>query len=161
MGDEIMIVTVGEKIRSIREEKGYTQKQVAAACGMVDSAIRKYESGAAHPKIATVSKIAAALGVETLELTKDDPYYPIISLSLDKLLSREMEPGVFYFPDDCDGIHFSYDQLTEEHVLRVAYEFERMNEQGKDIAVERVKELAENPRYQKQKEPPQEDPQNG
>ena len=61
-------MTIGERIKKIRLEKGMTQKEVAEKCGLFDSTIRKYESGRQNPKIETVEKIANALGVETSEL---------------------------------------------------------------------------------------------
>lgn len=80
------IVTIGEQIKLFRREKGLTQKQLADACGMADSAIRKYESGNVRPKMATVSRIAKALGVEPLELTSHDPNYPItFTVPIDEL----------------------------------------------------------------------------
>ena len=61
-------MTVGERIKAIRKEKGLTQKQVATGCGMADSAIRKYESGLITPKFETLQRIADALNVQVLEL---------------------------------------------------------------------------------------------
>lgn len=61
-------MSVGVNIRKIRIKKGMTQKQVADACGMADSAIRKYESGAVTPKYETLQRIAAALGVSVGQL---------------------------------------------------------------------------------------------
>lgn len=55
-------MTVGEKIRRIRKEKGLTQKQLGELCGMNEANVRKYELGKANPKIETVDKIASALG---------------------------------------------------------------------------------------------------
>lgn len=54
---------LGEMIRKLRIENGLTQKQLGELCGMADSAIRRYESGRANPKIETIGKIADALGV--------------------------------------------------------------------------------------------------
>lgn len=64
-------MTVGESIRKVRLAKGMTQKQVADACGMADSAIRKYEYGQITPKFATLQRIASALGVSAHELVDD------------------------------------------------------------------------------------------
>lgn len=61
-------MTVGERIKKIRLEKGLTQKQVADSCGMADSAIRKYESGQITPKFETIQRIALALEVNPGEL---------------------------------------------------------------------------------------------
>ena len=56
-------MTIGERIKKIRLEKGMTQKELAEKCGLFDSAIRRYESGRQNPKIGTVQKIAMALDV--------------------------------------------------------------------------------------------------
>ena len=55
-------MTVGEKIRKVRKEKGFTQKQLGELCQMNEVQIRQYELGKANPKIETVNKIASALG---------------------------------------------------------------------------------------------------
>lgn len=59
----------GERIRAIRTEKGLTQKELGERCGMVDSAIRRYESGRGNPTQKTLIKIAKALGVHLRDLT--------------------------------------------------------------------------------------------
>ena len=71
-------MTIGEKIRFIRLEKGMTQKQVAEKCGMADSAIRKYESGTQTPKIETLRRIATALDVAWVELTGEQTFEYIV-----------------------------------------------------------------------------------
>nr|DAU38991.1 MAG TPA: helix-turn-helix domain protein [Herelleviridae sp.] len=58
----------GELIRNLRIKKGMTQRQLGQACGIDEANIRKYESGRQNPKYETIQKIAAALGVNTLEL---------------------------------------------------------------------------------------------
>lgn len=55
-------MTVGEKIRRIRKEKGLTQKQLGELCGINEVQIRRYEIAKANPKIETIQKIASALG---------------------------------------------------------------------------------------------------
>lgn len=68
-------MTIGERIKKIRLEKGMTQKELAEKCGLFDSAIRRYESGRQNPKIGTVQKIAMALDVnigELIEITEKD-----------------------------------------------------------------------------------------
>lgn len=55
--------TIGQNIRKARREKGWTQKQLGEKCGMVDSAIRRYEIGKGHPKYETLERIANALDV--------------------------------------------------------------------------------------------------
>lgn len=54
---------IGSKIKSLRIERGLTQKQLGDLCGMADSAIRRYESDRGNPTEKTIRRIAAALGV--------------------------------------------------------------------------------------------------
>ena len=62
-------MTVGEKIKTARLNKGLTQKQLGELCNMADSAIRRYELGNANPKIETLRRIADALGVPLSEFS--------------------------------------------------------------------------------------------
>lgn len=61
-------MTTGELIRARRNKQCMTQKQLANACGMADSAIRKYESGRITPKVKTLEKIANALNCKISDL---------------------------------------------------------------------------------------------
>ncbi len=61
-------MTVGETIRRIRKEKGFTQKQLGELCQINEVQIRQYELGKANPKIKTIGKIASALGVSPYEM---------------------------------------------------------------------------------------------
>ena len=68
-------MTIGEKIKAKRKEKGLTLRELGERCGMHGEAIRQYESGQKNPKIVTLKKIALALDVKTyyfLELESDD-----------------------------------------------------------------------------------------
>lgn len=64
-------MTVGENIKRIRKERGFTQKKLGELCGMNEVQIRRYELGKANPKIETVDKIASALGVSVLNIMED------------------------------------------------------------------------------------------
>ena len=61
-------VNIGDKIKRYRKERGLTQKELAESCGMFDSAIRRYESNRANPKLETLEKIANALNVNVTDL---------------------------------------------------------------------------------------------
>ena len=60
----------GELIRKYRKMRGMTQAQLAAACGMSDSAIRNYELGNREPGKDQTDAIAKALQIvpEALDL---------------------------------------------------------------------------------------------
>ena len=61
-------MTVGENIRTIRKQKGLTQKQLAELTGLLEPTIRKYESGKVQPKSDNLHKIATALGVDPSQI---------------------------------------------------------------------------------------------
>lgn len=65
-------MAVGNKIKSIRKEKGITQKKLGEMCGIAEPTIRRYESEKLNPKIETVEKIASALGVSAFQLMGTD-----------------------------------------------------------------------------------------
>ncbi len=55
-------------IRRLREEKGLTQKQLAAMLCVSDKTVSKWETGRGLPDISILMELAAALGVSVPEL---------------------------------------------------------------------------------------------
>ena len=55
-------MTIGEKIREIRESKKWTLEQVANLTGMSRQRVQAIESSTGYPMISTIQKIAKALG---------------------------------------------------------------------------------------------------
>lgn len=70
-------LSIPENIKKIRREKGLTQKELGNLCGMADSAIRRYESGRANPKINTLIKIAEALNCEVSDIDESIIVVPL------------------------------------------------------------------------------------
>jgi hypothetical protein len=54
---------IGKKIKSIREAKGMTAKQVITAVGMGAPMYSRIENGVNEPSLSTLEKISKALGV--------------------------------------------------------------------------------------------------
>ena len=69
-------MSIGENIKHIRKEKGFTQKQLGELCKpkISESTIRKYELNILNPKIETIMKIADALHVEITDLMEFSAY---------------------------------------------------------------------------------------
>lgn len=61
--DDLDRKLMGSRIRKLRERRGMTQKELAEACGIGESALRSYELGARYPKDKYLDKIAKALKV--------------------------------------------------------------------------------------------------
>lgn len=88
----------GSKIKEIRQQKGFTQKQLGDMCGMADSAIRRYENGKANPKIETLQKIANALEVPLYDLLVstgieniDGMSTPVLTINTEGFSMKEVE----------------------------------------------------------------------
>jgi transcriptional regulator with XRE-family HTH domain len=52
------------EIRALREKKGLSQRELAERMGTTQSAIARLEAGNISPSLATLDKIAQALGAE-------------------------------------------------------------------------------------------------
>jgi len=61
-------MTIGEKIKAKRLEKGLTQKRLGELSGIAEPTIRRYESGKLNPKLDTIKKIAEGLGITPTDL---------------------------------------------------------------------------------------------
>lgn len=143
-------MTVGELIKSVRIEKGMTQKQVADACGMADSAIRKYESGKIIPKQETINRIARALGVSTLRFIDwdsvesagpDDEEDPTIMEEILKDFPHQTEPIHLHF--NKSAIRSAINAATRKDQLDAA--FSQLNDEGQEKVVSYAQDLI--PRY--------------
>jgi len=59
---------IGNKIREVRKRKNISQNQLAEMLGTTQPALAAIESNKRMPKIETLERIAAALGVDILAL---------------------------------------------------------------------------------------------
>ena len=65
-------VDLGARIRALRVARGATLRQLAAQAGVTESFLSQVERGVASPSIATVQRIARALGQSIAELFAAD-----------------------------------------------------------------------------------------
>lgn len=63
---------IGKKIKSIREAKGMTAKEVISAVDMGAPMYSRIENGVNEPSLSTLEKIAKALGVTLADFFTDD-----------------------------------------------------------------------------------------
>lgn len=59
---------IGNRIKTIRTEKGFSQQELGNKVGLSADRIQKYENGARKPKLELLKKIADALEVDALAL---------------------------------------------------------------------------------------------
>lgn len=93
-------MTIGEKIRSMRKEKGLTQKALGDLLGVTQATVGQYETNPKPPKIETLQRIAIALDVPLPYLMGEMRGQCPWDLSLDQKLSH-IGYSVGY--DDEDG----------------------------------------------------------
>jgi ribosome-binding protein aMBF1 (putative translation factor) len=61
---------LGAAVRELRSSRGWTQTQLAAAAGMTQSAVARFEAGGTVPTLAVLARLAQALDADlTVSLT--------------------------------------------------------------------------------------------
>jgi transcriptional regulator with XRE-family HTH domain len=65
-------VNFAEKVKYLRNRKGYTQEELAKLANVTQPSIAAYESGVRKPTANTTIQIAKILCVEPIDLTDDE-----------------------------------------------------------------------------------------
>lgn len=115
-------MTIGERIKATRKKTGLTQKALGEKCNMPDSQIRQYELGMVNPKLETLRRIAAALGVYVGDLVDD------WSVFSKKELCDDWESGI---------------EIT------LLQKYKQLNSIGQDKALEHIELLNKIPEYRR------------
>lgn len=95
-----MAYVTGNVIRTLREKKGYTQKQLAERLAVSDKAISKWETGKGLPDSCMLEPLAVALQVSVAELLSGE-------YVMNRNRSGNMLRGHFYVCPVCGNILFS------------------------------------------------------
>ncbi len=134
-------MTIGEGIRTWRKLRRFTQVELAEYAGISVNSLRLYESDKRKPNIDTLKKIADALKIDVATL-----------LSVEDFARPSVSVGSLDF-EYSNGYEYS---SSKERIMNA---LDLLNPSGQQVAVERVEELTEIPKYQK--DPPPEDSGNG
>lgn len=86
-----MDMSIGEKIKQVRVERGMTQDDLAAATGITKTAISRYELGQRQPSVEQLNVIADALNIWVFDLINLSPDKQIELKQSADTLSRIME----------------------------------------------------------------------
>ena len=161
MGQNENASAVGERIKHFREKRGLTQKELGEKCGIDAANLRKYESGKQNPKLATLNKIAEALGITAFDLTdfmfvgqEGTPLAPMLKPGEHTSL-EEWKRYKCYAESKAHLIELLHIDSEQEQKLlnQIIDDFQRLNNEGKTKAAERVEELTKIPDYQRPTEP--------
>lgn len=166
-------MTIGERIRQARNEKGLTQKQLGSISGTSEITIRQYELGKRQPRIEQLQRIATALNIPYWDLIQDpkpgeEDGYNIWQEFLQDYLDSENQMAQdilnylkIRYPSDVkfyEALKKSRGiELLDAKGKRLVNVYTHLNDEGQQKAIERVEELAEVPRYRRQ-DPPEAPP---
>ena len=75
-------MSIAENIKTLRKEKGITQKQLAEKTGLAVITIQGYESGKYNPKINTIMNLCAALDCSVIDIIGEEgkQYYRMFDI---------------------------------------------------------------------------------
>ena len=130
---DYVYMTIGKNIQKYRNQCNLTQKQLSEKIGKGFSTVQKYEIDAIQPPLDVLKKIADVLSIPVSYLLEDVYNNPYDQL---EVIAANME-----------NILKNMDIDTPEKKILLAYD--KLNQTGKEIAVQRVEELTEIERYTK------------
>lgn len=134
---------VGNKIKYFRNKKGITQKKLADLIGKTESSIQKYECGSTEVPFSVLEKIAESLDTELLFLL-DDEYLE----SASAYFMNNEDTKLSYLLHDMALLNKQLSANIENgYIQSFNILFSKLNDSGKQKALERILELTEIPRY--------------
>lgn len=128
-------MTTGQRIKLARRNAGLTQKELGQKLGITYQTLAQWENDLRKPKFETLKRIADALGVPVGEL----------------LGLEDMGGGLWGHEAD-DSTVMKLAQNIKAHMApkaKLNAAFDQLNNEGQGVAVQRVEELTEIPRYRK------------
>lgn len=151
--DEFDRLDYGTKIRRLRENKGWSQVDLAEALDISRSEVSDYENSVTEPSSDMFKKIARALDV-------DDWTH----IATEKAIMDSLTDGLNALGNSGKPKKLNESEMQKIGVLtfrsddhRISFFYNRLNDEGKRVAADRVQELTEIPRYQRKREPGKED----
>ena len=115
------MMNIGEKIKSARISKGYTQEELGKLIGVQKSAVAKYENGRiVNIKRSVLAKISKVLDIPPIELVSDIEEKPVETANrlFDYYLSMKFEED-----KDVQMLIEHYqklDQQKKDHLIQYA-----------------------------------------
>ena len=107
-------MTIGQRIKRIRQHRGMTQKYLGMMMGFPESAadvrIAQYERGSRVPKPAVINRLAAVLGASPVVFS------PTVCLSRD-----DMMQSIFWM-EELKGGGDIYDCIKEWEAMKTKYD---------------------------------------
>jgi len=95
-------MTVGERIKALRESKNMTMARLGEAVGVTSQAVWNWESGANRgPSRDVLPRLAFTLGVTVDELLRDDEQAPVVTKIIAQPTERPLRNCSAGTPEVC------------------------------------------------------------
>lgn len=131
-------MSTGAHIRQARKAAGLTQQELADKLNVSASMIGQYENNLRNPKLETLVRIAQAIGVPLSEIWKRET-----DVTIDSEEYTEVD-------DATNTITINMGKYSESfHKKAMNLAFDKLNAEGQAVAMSRVEELTEIPKYKK------------
>ena len=89
------MASIGENIKRLRLENGWSQSELATKIGKSRAAISQYESGETTPRMGVIENLASVFGVKKREIVESQVTYAIVSFG-DDLTEDEQDLIKYY-----------------------------------------------------------------
>lgn len=167
-------IQIGNQIKKLRVEKGYSQKEMSKITGIPYSTYSNYENNNREPNAEQLKKIAKALDVSISKILSYDnmignitPSGDIVYMDSDLIeynrIIEKQENGEGFTPYDRRFISDFIDKSPlvrewfienglkskEKKLKRIQSAYEHLNSEGRKEAAKRIEELTEIERYTK------------
>lgn len=131
-------MSIGQRIKQFRVEKGLTQRQLGEILGSTQQMIAQYERGNHTPKLDTLNRIAEALDISLVELVGAD------TLSLaDSVIDLFSDGSVKDLGDT------SPDNPSENYLI---CKFRKLNNKGQKKVTDYAEDIGKIPEYIKEEQ---------
>lgn len=152
----MVIQSLGSRMREERKKQGLTLEQFGQKIGISGSLVGRYERDEENPKPETIKKFADALGVSANWLIYGDGDPDQQSFFDDVAELREaLRRGKGFSENSAERILDGFqslidDALSDADCQELFRLYQSLNREGQRVALERLDELAQLPKYQRQ-----------
>ena len=148
-------MTLGNKIKILRNERNLTQKDLAKASGLAEITVRKYEADEFKPKIEQLVKLAKALDVPVDELNERNFWIGADNKLAVKIPFDFLNYDLQKYQDDLNQRKkriaeiITEDGFQSDFLVEIFEKLVSMNAQGQTKAIEHIRDIADFPKYQR------------
>ena len=132
-------MSIGETIKKIRKEKGYTQKQLAEISGLATITLQQYESGKRTPQLEQLLKLSHALEVNIGTLLED----------YDNPILKAMKKTDSPLYQDYKNTLLSHSLNLNDTDIELITTFHKLNNSGQERILEYLSDLYKIKEYTK------------